>query len=98
MIVIISRVGFTSPKVTYKPRSSVDVTDLRSVDVLRSGFAASKRRSFPRISFADSEKMKSTDDESPSRYFIKSFSENLPTNYMYIIYMYNYLSIYGVKM
>ena len=47
---------------TYKPRSSVDVTDLRSVDVLRSGFAASKRRSFPRISFADSEKMKSTDD------------------------------------
>ena len=56
-------VGFTAPLVTYKPRSSVDVTDLRSVDVLRSGFAASKRRSFPRISFADSEKMKSTDDE-----------------------------------
>ena len=54
MIVIISRVGFTSPKVT--------------------------------------------DDESPPRYFIKSFSENLPTNYTYILYMYNYLSIYGVKL
>jgi len=27
----ITNVGFTSPSVTYKPRSSVDVTDLRSV-------------------------------------------------------------------
>ena len=36
--------------------------------------------------------------ESPPRDFINSFSENLSTNYMYNIYMYNYLSIYGVKL
>jgi hypothetical protein len=56
--------GFSEPRSGIeKPRSSIDVTELRSVDDLRSCEAAPKIVDDPKIPYGNYRIMKSTEDE-----------------------------------